>query len=382
MSTKTSGAMSAGDDAVALVKELCDDLDAEPLFHASLGSKELFHSNLIAWFVDRQREAARQVFDSWTRPHVGAPDGTTERERLHLDLVIHLRDCAPLVVENKVFSPPKDEQLAQYAQEVAHRFDPLTPEFVLLSLSDPGWPAGQRELGGHIWHRRSYGDLAVAMTEASEVVGDQYERETIERYARVINALQRLATIVAVDVTDATRFALPAEFRSALEGVRLTQGFEKLRTRSVAHYIEHRLAAQGLESVTVVDGYTRSWPILEGFVQVGDTGEEIGWQYQEGQWRLAVRVRPGHRCHGRGDAMRARREKHVAARYTEWFDFADIDAILASTGTVPTAGTPGYKSFAPDFVYLYRAARDLTVGQLCDLVGATMRRAQALKPSG
>jgi hypothetical protein len=55
--------MNTGVDAVVRsVDELCDDLDTEPLFHASLGSKELFHSNLIAWFVDRHREAARRVF--------------------------------------------------------------------------------------------------------------------------------------------------------------------------------------------------------------------------------------------------------------------------------------------------------------------------------
>ena len=31
--------------------QLVTDLDHEPLFHMSLGSKELFHSNFLAWFV-------------------------------------------------------------------------------------------------------------------------------------------------------------------------------------------------------------------------------------------------------------------------------------------------------------------------------------------
>jgi hypothetical protein len=216
---------------------------------------------------------------------------------------------------------------------------------------------------------------------ASTDIDGQYERETIERYARVINSLQRLATIVTEEVTDATRFALPAEFHIALDRVRLTQGFEKLRTRSIAHYIEHCLAEKGLGGTTLVDDYTRSWPLLESFVPVGDTGEEVGWQYQESQWRLAVRLRDGHPYRGSDDAMRARREEHVAARYEAWFDFADVDALLTTTGAVPTGATPGYRAFAPDFVYLYRWAPDLTVGQLCYLAAATARRAQAIEPA-
>ena len=356
-------------------------LDREPLFHASLGSKELFHSNLIAWFVDRHREAARKAFSPWSRRHVGMKDEPTERERLHLDLVIHLRDCAPLVIENKVFSPPHDDQLARYAQEVTARFGRVTADFVLLSLSDPGWPSGERDLGGRPWRRRSYSELGAVLIEAVGLVEDSYARVTIERYASIVKALQRLATIVAVDITDATPFALPADFRSALESVRLTQGFEKLRTRSVAHYVEDRLAASGLNGVSIVDGYTRSSPILEAFVTVADTDEQIGWQYQEGQWRLAVRMRPGHRLYGRGEAMRTRREKLVASRYSEWFDFADIDAVLVNSATAPAAATPGYKAFAPDFVYLYRAAQQLTAGQLCDLAKSALRRARTFKPS-
>ena len=92
------------------VEALCAALDAEPLYHASLGSKELFHSNLIAWFVDHHPDAAREVFESWSRSEPGTLGAPTDRERRHLDLVIRLQDLAPLVIENKVFSPPRDKQ--------------------------------------------------------------------------------------------------------------------------------------------------------------------------------------------------------------------------------------------------------------------------------
>lgn len=155
------------------MRSLCAELDAEPLFHASLGSKELFHSNFLAWFVNHHGEAARAVFQSWSRTEPGSSAERTDRERRHLDLVIRLQDLAPIIIENKVFSPPRDTQLTEYAEDVASRFAP-TPEFVLLSLSDPRWPAGQRELGGQLWRYRSYGDLGAGLAAAAWLIKDDY----------------------------------------------------------------------------------------------------------------------------------------------------------------------------------------------------------------
>lgn len=358
--------------AVERVMSLCAGLDAEPLFHASLGSKELFHSNLIAWFVDHHPEAAREVFESWSRSEPGTPGARTDRERRHLDLVIRLQGLAPLVIENKVFSPPRDKQLEEYAEDIAPRFTPA-PEFVLLSLSDPRWPSGQRELGGQLWSHLSYGDLGAALTATAHLIVDAYERATVERYATIAQTLQAIAEIVAVNVNDSTTFALPVEFKEALQDVRLTQGFEKLRTRSIAHFIEGRLAAHEVGSIEINDEYTRSWPLLDSFVRVPGTDDEIGWQYQEGQWRLAVRLLEGHACYGKGAPTRARREQYVAERYAGWFDFTQADAVLGTSER--SAKDLEFKGFAPDFVYLYRRARDVTVGQLSDLAESTARRA-------
>jgi hypothetical protein len=357
------------------VARLAELLDAEPVFHASLGSKELFHSNLIAWFVDHHAAAARQVFASWTHAQPTAPARPTERERRHLDLVIHLEGAGALIIENKVFSPPRDEQLVAYAQEVAQRYG-SAPAFVLLSLSAPGWPGGERLLGGQLWRHRSYGDLGAAITAASGLVQDGYARQTIEHYAVVTDALQELASIVATQVSDAMPFALPDPLAAPLRRIRLIAGFEKLRTRSIAHYIEDHLAQQHLSDVRVVDGYTRTWPLLESFTRVTGTDVEIGWQYQEGQFRLAVRLSREHDLYGTGPAKKENREKYVVDHYNSWFNFTDVDAILGTA--VPTAPHLAVcKHFAPDFVYLYRPARNLTVQQLRALAETTAQRAHA-----
>ncbi len=131
-------------------------LKDEPLWHASMGSKELFHSNLLAWAVERFPEDMTKVLEPWLEP-----GNTTKvavyRERRHLDLVIELPGHQPLVIENKAFSLPDDDQLQRYGTAVAALAGAAT--LVLLSLSDPGWPDGKFASEGREWHWLSYGAL-------------------------------------------------------------------------------------------------------------------------------------------------------------------------------------------------------------------------------
>lgn len=356
---------------------MCLRLDREPLLHASLGSRELFHSNFLAWFVDHHTTAARQVLAPWTRPEAGLGAARTERERRQLDLVIQLADSAPLVIENKVFSPPRDAQLEQYAADVAARYQ-RTPEFVLLSLSDPRWAGGECELGGHRWRYRSYGELGAAMVAAAGHVTDSYDRQTIQHYGTLAELLQQVANVVVVALDATTPFAMPSDLTRELAPIRLDQGFEKLRTRSIAQYVSAHLRQHGVEA-TIVDGYERTWPILEAFTRVPGTQDEIGWQYQERQWRLAARVIPGHQLYGRGEELRLKREQFLVDRYNDWFDFTDVDQVLGTTAA-DSPKKEGFRRFEPDFVYRYRKAKNVTVGQLCELAARLARRSFKVRP--
>jgi hypothetical protein len=83
----------------------------------------------------------------------------------------------------------------------------------------------------------------------------------------------------------------------------------------------------------------------------------------------------GHEYHGRGAQLRATREVYVAQHYASWFDFTATDEILGTDG--PTDPSPGaFRGFAPDFVYLYRPAKALTVAQLCALATSVAERAR------
>jgi hypothetical protein len=211
------------------------------------------------------------------------------------------------------------------------------------------------------------------------VIDDDYDRETIVHYGHIASLLQQAAELLAVAIDDATPFAMPEDLARELELIRLDQGFEKLRTRSIAHYTQDYLAAQGLD-VTVVDGYGRTWPMLEVFTRVPGTDDEIGWQLQERQWRLAARVLPNHRLYGRDDALRSKREHYLADRYSDWFDFNSVDQVLGTTlADSPKHGT--FKHFKPDFVYKYRKVRDVTAGQLRELATLLAKRSREFVPT-
>ncbi|MFM1875188.1 MAG: hypothetical protein RL266_925, partial [Bacteroidota bacterium] len=105
------------------IKELKDNF----LFQASLGSKELFHSNMIAWLLEQESVNGRlealqlflKQFAGKELPELDAQKQAFEiqREQLNIDLVIKWQDQNEwnmLFIENKMKSIPTKRQLDEY----------------------------------------------------------------------------------------------------------------------------------------------------------------------------------------------------------------------------------------------------------------------------
>ena len=94
----------------------------------------------------------------------------------------------------------------------------------------------------------------------------------------------------------------------------------------------------------------------------------MGWQYQGGQWRLAMVLAT---LAGRG-AAKATERAAFAARHVEWLNFTPLYKVLGCTeaDVLPTrARVPmdGFNKYDPDFVYRYRQIRHVTVSQFLDV---------------
>lgn len=125
MAKKTTTAASPASTSSPLAS-----LGANPIFHLSLSSKELFHSNFLVWLADYQtalfNEILEHCFDCKTFEY--APDKYVAlREYRNFDFCICERDAAQVegigrivfLLENKFKSIPYKAQLDEYVQKAA-----------------------------------------------------------------------------------------------------------------------------------------------------------------------------------------------------------------------------------------------------------------------
>jgi hypothetical protein len=340
-------------------------LNQEPLTHIMLGHRELFHSNLLAWFFRCLPDVADDVFG----PLAGVVDLRLDekrivlREKNNLDLIFQWSNRRTLVIENKVFSLPDEEQLEAYSS-IAGSIDESAVLY-LLSLSNPGWLSGRKEIGGREWQWISYRDLAKRIRSSLASSDLTYEAETMRRYSLVVDLLSDLVDHVVVMDSD-EMVHLPTDVNDALGDDRLASTMAKLRARSVAHRIQQALDVAGINIGTVKSSLTNALPLIEWFCKTSRApGARTGWQLQGNQFRLAL-ITP----HLSGRTPSDRQARFDFAKWNEdLFNFAPLDQILGTEEVLakplPRPNNPlGFNRYDPDFVYRYKSTPLITVSQL------------------
>jgi hypothetical protein len=319
-------------------------IEANPLGRIMYGQRELFHSNLLAWFFDVLPDAADAVFAPLAQPGSGTGgERRVERERANLDLVMHWPDRAPVAIENKVFSLPRAEQLDEYRAVTAPWTPP--PTLVLLSISPPHFAAPG-------WRYLSYQELAEGIDDALPASSD-YNVETMRRYVQLARDLHAL--LAAVDVrSDDEPVWLTPEFLGAVSSSQTRQALLKARSQRVARAINELIP--DLEQ-PAGSGLTRATPLVEAleYAFVDGLHLHLGWQLQGNQFRRAV-VYHDESIQGGGAAARAAREA-LSREHPEFFTMPD--AVRGSGG-----GRKEFNHFAPGFVYVYAKQSGMTVGEL------------------
>ena len=133
-----------------IINEL-EELYQNPMFRISLGSKELFHSNFLAFLWDCDKQAfLNMINDLLPKDNkinvselLGKDELTIYREKENLDLCIchteNNKECIDIIIENKVKSIPYIEQLDEYRQTAAKHQDKdstgTAVTYILLTLA-------------------------------------------------------------------------------------------------------------------------------------------------------------------------------------------------------------------------------------------------------
>lgn len=286
-----------------------------------------------------------------------------QREWQHLDLVLSWTNRPPLVVENKVFSIPRLDQLDGYAQKI-RKLKTLGPETraILLSLGDPGWrkytSVGEPDVD---WHFVSYGELAARLASQFPS-GQSYELETARRYVQLAQQLQKLADLLQID--DESEPVFISGWAAEADDKQLMTAVSKLRALYVSNFIDKQIPSSET-SRSASAGFTRATPIVEFTYSIGsgDDDVRVGWQVQGQQFRLFA-VLP--HLDGRTEDLRAARSRW-GLENRQYFDFGSLAEIvgLSVRDTVPANDT--FNRYDPDFIYKYLKMPDLTVGELVQL---------------
>lgn len=226
-------------------------LGSSPLFNVSLGAKELFHSDFLAWLCEKYPQEAGRIFARFLKEPQVACDGLrARREKRHVDLSLLYRNGETLVIENKVKSLPSKEQLEEIS---AGCRNPATTSFLLLSLVPPpflspaeGVDKGHVLCDGARWQLLSYGQLALDLRAIVPQIGDTYHRALVEDYIRFIQGLDELQSALAIDwANDQSNFFIPDGQMKLLRSIRIHDLVDKLRFSQLLRRIGDLLREQG-----------------------------------------------------------------------------------------------------------------------------------------
>ena len=340
------------------LEELCRTLWKEPLFHFSLTSKELFHSNFLAWLAERWPEQVVSHFEPMLQPNADRTGAAPEREYRHFDLVLRFDGFEPLIIENKVFSIPRLKQLRDYSESIDRVATLSSATRCLLSPVAPDWLPNAKG-----WVHFGYIQLIDRLKDLAPLLADAtvYEAETVDSYVRMMKAILLVIDHATRNV-ERDSFQLPSIVQVELEKVRLADGCGKLRADAIRGLLETRLANEGhLESFKIESSLTRKKPLIEVFFAASDD-VDVGWQLQESQWRLAIRTRHGRAHVGVEERMR------LAEANAEWFDFTILDRALERELPAPRerTGLGPWRKFDPDFIYQYRLVPGISTRQVLE----------------
>ena len=127
------------------IDDIIQSLKENPMFHLSLGSKELFHSNFLEFlweqnkvtFLKMLKEMAPNEEERINRLIEIKDDLFMAREKEHFDICIFHNEgnkiVYDIIIENKVKSIPYKKQLDGYVDKITQKKQ--TPIYVLLSLA-------------------------------------------------------------------------------------------------------------------------------------------------------------------------------------------------------------------------------------------------------
>lgn len=178
--------------------ELKEEIEKSPMFQLSLGSKELFHTNFLYWLWKAEPNAFWIIMSKFGIKTDDKGSLVVKREWEHFDLsIVHVTDrkkkgkdgkieiidTIVAVIENKVKSIPRIEQLEKYNTKIKDN----ECKKILLTLINPGF--GDKKEGWECYTYEKYRDYIKDIKDCLTIIENDYDRCIIEDYYNMIDTL-------------------------------------------------------------------------------------------------------------------------------------------------------------------------------------------------
>jgi hypothetical protein len=258
-----------------------DRLKDSPLFVLSLSSKELFHSNFIAWLNTAEPSLFKNLLTEWVRSEVSNVIAV-QREFKNLDLRIRYKvgyegPESQLIIENKVKSIPTADQLNSYSKNGSK-----DSKYLLLTFSEmKGLPEP--------WSQENYGKFIFRLKNLSADIPDSYHRDLINDYCEFTGAIYELFSAINDE-----NIYFDESFYSKATELRIHDLYYKHQAAKVSHFLaekpkSHRSLYKNESFPCIVPSYglTNGTGLIEIFYYI-DALHFFGVQLQGGALRLAV----------------------------------------------------------------------------------------------
>ena len=332
------------------LQEKLDRIKKTPLYPLSHTSKELFHSNFIAWFIECHpvqgaQIISRMLHDSSAKIEIVAVKREKEKNKdIIIDVLVNGSN-QKIVIENKVKSLPDLKQLEKYSHNKVFTG-------ILLSLVKPSFTDDKHfKVHDVMWEWVTYGELASWLTEIYPEVKneDEYHGYVLNNYIDIITVLDEIP--LSIDWENGEYDFGKHSIYAGLQNYRFHDVYEKVIHEQFAHRLYQDVLAFYPGAM-----YTNQWQtakqyqVLAFSTYPGHTGALAEIKYMIGDGiNLTIQIQRGKLNIG-VESLNEKKSEEIAHRLLQhdlWFDFklagCNYDKVFPKD--------KGFKTFSELFKY-------------------------------
>ncbi len=177
-------------------------LKSSPLFAFSLGSRELLHTNYLAWLFEQDNTFVEAILDVKVEEHSQVE---VFREKHHLDIVVQIKTPSDavllLVIEIKVKDTPRAEQLAKYDKTLSEQFPASATKKFVFTLAPARGDIEKEKTGWKIVRFKEVSEK-LKMAAAAKPLTQPSHKAILDEYIELLDNLHGVIEEVCVEDTE------------------------------------------------------------------------------------------------------------------------------------------------------------------------------------